>query len=67
MHDRAKAQIGSVVWEGGFHATECGLNPAVVKIIVADYCDLVFGVHQSLDLPRLRPPYHAMTFVLHRL
>ena len=37
--------------KGGFHATECGLNPAVVKLIVADYRDLVFWVHQSLDLP----------------
>ena len=54
--DRAKEQIGSVVWEGGFHATECGFEPAVVRLIVADYRDLVFRVHQSLDLPEATSP-----------
>ena len=33
-----------------------GMNPAVVKIIVADYHDLVFGVHRSLDLPEATSP-----------
>ena len=31
-------------------------NPAVVKLIVADTHDLVFGVHQSLDLPEATSP-----------
>ena len=33
-----------------------GSNPAVVRLIVADYRDLVFGVHQSLDLAKAASP-----------
>ena len=33
-----------------------GSNPAVVKSIMTDYRDLVFGVHQSLDLPEATSP-----------
>ena len=33
-----------------------GSKSAVVKLIVADYRDLVFGVHQSLNLPEATPP-----------
>ena len=33
-----------------------GSNPAVVKLIEADYRDLVFGVHQRLDLHEVTSP-----------
>ena len=36
--------------------------PAVVKLIAADYRDLVLGFTIALSSPKLRTPHHAITF-----
>ena len=39
-----------------FSLLSVGSIPAVVKLIVANFRDLVFGFHQSLDLPEATSP-----------
>ena len=53
---RVRSQISSDVWEEGSQDNGRRFEFDVGKLIVADSHDLVFGDHQSLDLPKATSP-----------